>query len=197
MNQRQQNEVLFSLPGSYYSTRPPIFSVQQNNQRFYFFRADSVGTSHCNWEYENPVFEKQLIQLIGVFLPITKYRLKEIDLYPKNLKIIFMKNSDNKKGRRMENSSIAITTTLAEPRLLKNLVEKLADRRYDIGYNHEKVESGWEAIETSTIEAYVSGEINLSDKTDLMKIPFITCFLFTCTKGKEDGYNLTWASSLS
>ncbi|TAL43757.1 MAG: hypothetical protein EPN92_09730 [Chitinophagaceae bacterium] len=97
----------------------------------------------------------------------------------------------------MKNQSIAITATLEEPRLLKTLVERLADRRYDIGYGHEKVKPGWKAIETSSIEAFVSGNINLYGEIDLLNIPFVTCFLFTCIKEKEDGYKLTWASSLS
>jgi hypothetical protein len=108
-----------------------------------------------------------------------------------------MENTNNKNDSRMEHSSIAISATLAEPRLLKSIVEKLADRRYDIGYGREKVKRGWQAIETSSIEAHISVQINLSGQNDFMIIPSVTCFLFTCTKGKEDGYQLTWASSLS
>ena len=63
-----------------------------------------------------------------------------------------MKNPNNKTDNGMEHSSIAISATLAEPQLLKNIVEKLADRRYDIGYGREKVKRGWQAIETSSIE---------------------------------------------
>jgi hypothetical protein len=108
-----------------------------------------------------------------------------------------MKKTGNKDGSRIEHSAIAITATLIEPRLLKNIVEKLADRYNDIGYGHEKVQPGWQAIEISSFEAYVSGNINFSGETDLMKMPFDSCFLFTCTKGKAGEYKLTWASSLS
>jgi hypothetical protein len=97
----------------------------------------------------------------------------------------------------MRNSSIAITATLMEPRLLKNLVEKLADRRNDPGYSLQKVQPGWKAIETSSIEAYVSGDIVFSDKTDFIVMPFDTSFLFTCIKSRRAEYNLTWAVSLS
>ncbi|MEI9912709.1 MAG: hypothetical protein WDO71_25545 [Bacteroidota bacterium] len=108
-----------------------------------------------------------------------------------------MKNFNNKNDKRMEHSFISISATLAEPHLLKNIVEKLAGRRYDIGYGREKVKRGWQAIETSSIEAHISGDMNISCKSDFMQIPFVNCFLFTCIKGKEDGYQLTWASSLS
>ena len=61
---------------------------------------------------------------------------------------------------KIEDPSLAITATLADPHILKNLVEQLAKRRHDIGYSLEKVEPGWRAIETSSIEAHVSGDTN-------------------------------------
>ena len=97
----------------------------------------------------------------------------------------------------MENSPLAIAATLVEPILLKNLVEKLADRRYDIGYSLEKMPIGLHAIETSSIEAHVIGYTNLSTETDFIKTSFITRFLFTCTKRKGLDYTFTWVNSLS
>jgi|SRR5436190_12140531 len=97
----------------------------------------------------------------------------------------------------MKNSSTAITATLAEPALLKNIVEKLAHRRKDPGYCFEKVQAGWNAIESSSIEGFVSGDIILSDNSDFAIMPFDTSFVFTCIKTKGGKYNLTWASSLS
>jgi hypothetical protein len=108
-----------------------------------------------------------------------------------------MKKSNKKNSNNMENSAIAITADFVESRLLRNLVEKLADRRYDIGYSHEKVEPGWLAIETSSIEAHVSGQMSLSSKDDEINMLFTTCFLFTCTKAKGQDYSLTWVNSLS
>jgi hypothetical protein len=97
----------------------------------------------------------------------------------------------------MKRASIAITATFDESGFLGNLVEKLADRRNDPGYSFEKVQPGWLAIETSSLEAHVSGDIILADKKDLIKMPFVTCFLFTCTKRRRGEYKLTWANSLS
>lgn len=97
----------------------------------------------------------------------------------------------------MQNPTINITATLVDASLVKNLVEELAARRYALGYSLDNVQAGWESFETSSIGAYVSGDVNFSDKTDALDIPFVTCFLFTCVKGKGRKYNLAWASSLS
>ena len=94
-----------------------------------------------------------------------------------------------------------ITATLDQPELLENLVEKLASRRYDIGYSRETVPQDWQAVETSSTETYVSGTLSFSGLTNnddtSVNIPFITSMLFTCIKGKEDDYRLLWSSSLS
>jgi hypothetical protein len=107
-----------------------------------------------------------------------------------------MKNRGNQNSKKME-KTIAITATLVQPRLLTNLVEKLAHRRYDLGYSHEKVQLGWQAVETSSIEAHVSGDINFSANGETINMPFVTSFLFTCTKGRGQDYRLAWISSLS
>lgn len=98
---------------------------------------------------------------------------------------------------KIADPSLAITATLTEPHILRNLVEQLAKRHKDIGYSLEKAEPGWRAIETSSIEAHVSGDTNLSSGNHLTQIPFTTCFLFTCIKVKKQHYNLTWVRSLS
>ena len=99
------------------------------------------------------------------------------------------------------NHVLHITATLDQPELLENLVEKLASRRYDIGYSRETVPQEWQAVETSSTETYVSGTLSLSGLKNnddaYVNMPFITSMLFTCIKGKEDDYRLLWSSSLS
>lgn len=99
------------------------------------------------------------------------------------------------------NQVLQITATLDQPDLLENLVEKLASRRYDIGYSKEIVPQEWQAIETSSTETYVSGTLSFSGLTNnedtSINMPFITSMLFTCIKGKEDDYRLLWSSSMS
>lgn len=93
--------------------------------------------------------------------------------------------------------SIAITATLEEPNLLQILVEKLAECNLDLGYCFKEMQPGWEAIETSTIEVMVSGGIHLSNKKKLIDTPFVTSFMFTCTKSAKKKFDLTWSYSLN
>ncbi|MEP6596301.1 MAG: hypothetical protein ABJA71_10160 [Ginsengibacter sp.] len=108
-----------------------------------------------------------------------------------------MKKPTRNTSKKNKSSVVEITTTLFEQSLLETLVEELAYRRVDIGYSRESVPVGRQAIETSSIEAYVSGEMNISDKSDLLNMPFTTCFLFTCIKIKGGEYKFSWCNSLS
>lgn len=94
--------------------------------------------------------------------------------------------------------TLHISASFDQPELLENMVEQLAYRRYDIGYSKEKMPKGWEADETSSAETYVSGTVEFSyDGKNKIKMPFITCFLFTCKHGKKEPYKLNWSISLS
>jgi hypothetical protein len=90
-----------------------------------------------------------------------------------------------------------ISTAFDQPDLLEGLVEKLACRRYDLGYGKERVPLQFEALETASAETYVTGNVSISCEGETINMPFITSFLFTCVKAKEDPYKLTWAASLS
>jgi len=92
---------------------------------------------------------------------------------------------------------LAVYVTIDEARLLKNLVEKLAHRRYEIGYSNERMPSGLRAIDTSTIEAYVAGSMDLQEKEKSMALSYATCFSFTCTKVFGGDNSLSWVNSLS
>ena len=94
-------------------------------------------------------------------------------------------------------SSLAISTTLYDAALLTNIVEKLARRRNDREVPGEIVEPGWQTIGSSSLEAFVSGTADISNGSDFFKMPFTTCFLFTCIRAKDQEYDLTWSSSLS
>src|SRR5262245_6708523 len=93
--------------------------------------------------------------------------------------------------------TLHINTILDQPGLLENLVEKLACRRYDIGYSLAIVPKNLKAIEVSSTETFVSGTMAISGKKDQFNMPFITRFLFTCTKAKGSSYKLAWYTSLS
>lgn len=93
---------------------------------------------------------------------------------------------------------LRIAAFFDQPELLQNLVERLAYRHSDLGYCRERVPTGYKALESSTNEAYVSGSLlMISEEGIRFKMAFITAFQFTCIKGKEDPYHLSWSLSLS
>lgn len=95
--------------------------------------------------------------------------------------------------------ALHISASFDQPELVQNLVERLAYRRYEQGYSLEKMPAGLKAIETSSTEAYVTGTMNIGspDGLEEYNMPFITSFLFTCIKGKQEPYQLIWSSSLN
>jgi hypothetical protein len=93
--------------------------------------------------------------------------------------------------------SLHITATIDQPGFLEDMVEKLASRHNDLGYANQKMPDDREALETSSTETFVSGSIAIDDSAEQINMPFITSFIFTCTKGKNEIYKLEWASSLS
>jgi hypothetical protein len=94
--------------------------------------------------------------------------------------------------------ALHINAVFDEPEFVQNLVERLAYRRYDLGYGNEKMPRGLKALETSSTETYVSGTVEIDGENDeIIRMPFITAFNFTCIKGKSDPYQLIWSSSLS
>jgi hypothetical protein len=91
-----------------------------------------------------------------------------------------------------------LIASVDKPEVLENIIEKLAIRRYDLGYGKAAVPASWQAIDTSSIESYVSGSVEFDyNETQRIRIPFITCFLFSCTKENNDPYDLRWSISLS
>lgn len=107
-----------------------------------------------------------------------------------------MKNS-NYHGQPENKSSLAISVTIDEAPLLKNLVEKLAHRRSDAAVGKQSMPIGWRSVETSTIEAYVSGCMDIQENEDYIALAYTTCFSFTCTKVLGGDNTLSWVNSLS
>ena len=91
-----------------------------------------------------------------------------------------------------------ISAAFDQPELVQNLVERLAYRRYELGYGTQLMPRGLKALETSSTETYVSGTMAIdADNNEIINMPFITCFLFTCIKGESEPYQLIWSSSLN
>lgn len=91
-----------------------------------------------------------------------------------------------------------LTASIDKPEVMENIIEKLATRRYDMGYGKAIVPQTWQALETSSVETYVSGRVEFDyNETQRIRIPYITCFLFSCTKKKNSDYELSWSFSLT
>lgn len=108
-----------------------------------------------------------------------------------------MKNLNHRKNHRHEDPAYKISAKLHQPSILKNLVEILADGKAGFGYRYEKVQPGWQAVDTSSVEVFVSGDLNISSKIEHIYTSFLTNFFFTCKKDKGETYKLLWISSLS
>ena len=93
---------------------------------------------------------------------------------------------------------LQLKASVDDPGMLESIVEQLATRRYHRYYVATAVPKTWQAMETSSVESYVNGSIDIKGKgIQSMKIPFTTSFLFSCTKEKNNPYDLTWSFSLS
>ena len=91
-----------------------------------------------------------------------------------------------------------LTASVDKPEVLENIIEQLATRRYDIGYGNATVPNDWQAIDTSSIETYISGRVEFDyNETQRIRVPYITCFLFSCMKKKNNPYDLKWSFSLT
>ena len=108
-----------------------------------------------------------------------------------------MKKNNKESALRVNNSSLIVSATIDEFTFLENLIEKLAYRSTGAWNSQESVQEGWEVIETSSIEAYVSGNYSVSDESDTAYMPFTSCFFFTCKKECEGVNRLAWSNSLS
>lgn len=99
--------------------------------------------------------------------------------------------------------TLHISATFDDAKMVQNLVERLAYRRYELGYGNQAMPSGLKALETSGTETYVTGTMAMDFPADnetgneRINMPFITAFLFTCIKGKTDPYQLIWSCSLN
>ena len=91
-----------------------------------------------------------------------------------------------------------LTAKLDQPELLENMVEKLAIRPNEKSATKTRVPKTWQALDTSSIEAYVSGVVEFDYNEDQrIRVPFITCLVFSCTRGGNEPYDLCWTASFN
>ena len=93
--------------------------------------------------------------------------------------------------------SLHIKAIIDHPGFLEDIVEKLAYRHYEKLSSTSKMPFNRETLETSSTETYVSGTMAIEDGNEEFNMPFVTRFLFTCTKIKGGEYKFAWSNSLS
>ena len=109
-----------------------------------------------------------------------------------------MKKPTNRKNSGTNLPVIAITATLSEVKLLQTLIERLASHNIENRHIAESFKPGWKSFRSSSIEAFVSGDISVTSEANVISKPFVKSFLFTCiTAGENGSYSLVWGSSLS
>lgn len=105
-----------------------------------------------------------------------------------------------KKGKKYESITdlpLAVTACIDELMFLEELVKHLADARSTKSRKNLQLEPGWETIESSSLEVYVTGNMIVSDDTGSSRVPYSTSFLFTCIKENTSGYILSGCFSMS
>jgi hypothetical protein len=110
------------------------------------------------------------------------------------------KKTNMKKGKNYEGVTdlpLAVTACIDEMMFLEELVKHLADARASKSGKRVPLEPGWEAIHSSSLEVYVTGNMIVSDRVGTTRIPYTTSFLFTCVKENSSGYMLSGCFSLS
>jgi len=102
----------------------------------------------------------------------------------------------------MDNSGY-ITTVFSKLDLPETLLESLAKFRSAAGRSKVIIPNVLETIEHNSSETYTTGVVEVIFVSDdledfgYINVPVITPFLFTCTKGSEEEFDVDWATSLS
>jgi len=94
-------------------------------------------------------------------------------------------------------NSLQIIAIIDQPGLLEDKIEQLAYRHHDPEYGIQNIPANRIALETSSVETHVSGNVVINNPDAQVSTRFITCFVFTCIKSKSSVYKLEWSSSLS
>ncbi|MGZ8551231.1 MAG: hypothetical protein ACXWV2_11240 [Chitinophagaceae bacterium] len=83
------------------------------------------------------------------------------------------------------NKSLHISAIFDQPGFLESFVEKLADRRYDIGYSKAIVPKDLQAMETSSAETFTSGTIAIDENSELINMPLSPAFYLLVPKRRK------------
>ncbi len=92
---------------------------------------------------------------------------------------------------------LKVLTTLCAERMMRALVERLASPQSETDYGGDEYSNGLRVIDSSSVEAYIAGDNHFTYQQNVMKMPFITSFIFTCIREKGKRFRLEFGASLS
>ena len=101
------------------------------------------------------------------------------------------------------NNSTYITTVFSKLDLPEVLLERLAAQRSEMKPSEVIIPDVLETIDHCSTETYTTGNVEVIFVSDdfedfgYINVPVITPFIFTCTKGNNEEFNLDWSTSLS
>jgi len=107
------------------------------------------------------------------------------------------------KNNFMENSTTYITTVFSKLDIPELLLEKLAGTKNEMKTSEIVIPHILETIDYNSTETYTTVNVEVIFMSDdfedfgYIHLPVITPFLFTCTKGSQDEFDVDWATSLS
>ncbi len=103
----------------------------------------------------------------------------------------------------MEKSLTYLTTVFSNLDIPEILLEKLAGSRSQMKSSKIIVPGILETIDHNSTETYTTVNVEVIfmsgdlENFEYVHIPVITPFLFTCTKGSSNEFDVDWAASLS
>lgn len=97
--------------------------------------------------------------------------------------------------KQSKHDQAEVTVTLDHFQLTRDLVEKLAFRSF--AAPEKKDDLNGQAMDLSSIEAYVKGSLHLAEGDHVRRIPFLGSYFFTCAQGNNGRNIMHWAHSLS
>ena len=94
--------------------------------------------------------------------------------------------------------NLHLTATLDQPELLEDMVERLATLRNENSHELVQVPGEWQVMETSSIEVYASGSVEFDyNDEQRIRVPFVTCLIFSCTRENNNCCDVCWAASFN
>jgi hypothetical protein len=103
----------------------------------------------------------------------------------------------NNRTQAANNTTNSVSVAIDETKLLCDMVEELAKFKRKAAFNPAASPEGWTTVESSTLEAYISGTVSMDLDGGHVKPSFVASFVFTCVRPINGDYALCFMNSMS